>query len=242
MALITPDRQFDPDRPEMIDRNDNPPDILQQDLANLRTINRYFGGLSAVTSQLEYLFSKTDRSEVIEILDLATGSADLPKAVLRWAQKNGWRIRITAVDKNPAILDIAHNYLGSNSDISLKQQDILDMEFAPDSFDIVLCSLALHHFSEKQATELLYHMNRISRVGFLVNDLHRSWLAVVVTWLYTTISTRNPMTRHDSYLSVLRGFTKSEMQAMAGKAGIKTCRIIKRPMFRLILTGEKDAY
>lgn len=235
---LTPDRYFDPGKPEMIDRNDNEPAILRDDLANLRTINRYFGGLSAVTSQIGRFFDKAQPGHVMRILDLATGSGDHPVALSQWAAKAGKQIHITAVDKNPAILTAATEYAVGFGNIDFAQMDILNLDYPENHFDVVLCSLALHHLAEADAVSVLRTMSCLSRIGFVVNDLNRTWYGALATLVYSYVSTSNPMTRHDSYLSVLRGFTPLELQRMAKLAGLTHFRILNRPMFRLILIGE----
>ena len=224
----------------MIDREDNDDATLRDDLKNLRVINKYFGGVSAVQRSLTALINKIEEPRVIEILDLATGSGDHPLAILRLAQKIQRRVAITAVDKNPHILAIAREQIRQTQEITVEQHDILSLPYPPKHFDIVLCSLAIHHLSKQHAVTLLGIMQRLSRVGFIVNDLSRSWLAAWTAWLYTRLTTRNPMTLHDSYLSVLRAFTPSELQEIAREAGIQNFIIRHRPFFRLVLIGENQ--
>lgn len=238
MAFLIPQRRFDPELPEMMDRENNNEALLRDDLKNLRIINKYLGGLSAVQREIVTLFEKINEQRAIEILDLATGSGDHPAAILKLARKINRAVKITAVDKNSEILEIARERTQPFQEIKLEPHDILALPYPAMSFDIVLCSLAIHHFSRERAVALLRTMKQLSRVGFIVNDLRRSWLAAWITWLYAHLTTRNPMTHHDSYLSVLRAFTQDEFQEMAREAGIQNFVIHKHPFFRLILIGE----
>jgi len=234
---LTPDRQFDPDHPELMDLPDPDPQILRRDLENLRTINRYFGGLRAVRVHVIDLIQKIDPARTIEILDLATGSADHPIALVRLAQTMNRRIHITAVDRNPSMLGIARERAREYSEITFEQGDLLKLNHSPKSFDIVLCSLAIHHFSRTDAVSILRTMVGYSRVGIIVNDLYRSWPAAWTAWIYTHLTTRNPMTLNDSYVSVLRAFTPQELLEIADEAGVPNARIFSHPMFRLVLVG-----
>ena len=238
MNIYISERQFDPAVIEMTDRADNRPDMFRQNLKNLRIINRYFGGLGSVKKYLLRLIKQMDPQKKIEILDLATGSADHPLAIVALAKKIGCDVAITAVDNNPQVLDIARERTASIKNIKIQQKDILNLDYASQSFDIVLCSLTLHHFSWEQAAHILKEMQRLSRVGFIVNDLGRSRLAALTVWLYIHFTTRNPMTHHDAYISILRAFTSEEFAALARQAGIKKFAIDKHLFFRLILTGE----
>lgn len=240
-SLLVPERDFDVDRPEMIDLSNNDPQILADDLRNLRRINRFFGGWATVRGELDRFLTRFKHQNKISFLDLATGSADLPIALSNWLAGSGYQHHITAVDKNPQIVSIARDQTRHNSNIRIEMHDIMDLDYPDDSFDIVLCSLVLHHLSDRDAIRLIECINRISRIGFVLNDLNRSWIGAWTTWIYTHVSSRNPMTLHDSYLSVLRGFTPGEFEVMADKAGVRRYRIARRPFFRLVLTGEKNA-
>jgi ubiquinone/menaquinone biosynthesis C-methylase UbiE len=145
---------------------------------------------------------------------------------------------ITAMDRNPVMLQVARELTAGFEQIRVEEGDILRPPFADRSFDLVLCSLALHHFSRQDAVEILRNMRRLARVALVVVDLNRSWLGAWTVWLYTHLAMRNPITLYDSYVSVLRAFTPSELAEMAGEAGIESFRTWKRPFFRMILVGE----
>lgn len=237
MPLFVPIRRFDPARPELMDLPSNDTVLLAEDLKNLRTINRYFGGFAAIGKTILPFFHGLAPDKPVEILDLATGSADHPVEIARIAKNLGRKIRIVAVDKNPQILEIAHRRTQGIPEIEVAQKDLLQLDFADGSFDIVLCSLALHHFSREDAVRILAEMNRLSRVGFIVNDLNRSWIGAWTAWLYTHATSRNPLTLNDSYVSILRAFTPGELSEMAVEAGLKEFHVMTRPFFRLILVG-----
>ena len=237
MPLFVPIRRFDPAKPELMDLPGNDTVLLAEDLKNLRTINRYFGGFAAIGKTILPFFHGLAPDKPVEILDLATGSADHPVEIARIARKLGRRVHIVAVDRNPQILEIAHRRTQGIPEIEVARKDLLQLDFADGSFDIVLCSLALHHFSREDAVRILREMNRICRIGFIVNELNRSWIAACTAWAYTHVTTRNPLTLNDSYASVLRAFTPGELREMAVEVGIKKFEITTRPFFRLILVS-----
>lgn len=238
MNLLVPPRLFDPAVPEMMDRPTNDIAMLRDDLKNLRTINKYFGGLAAIRNSILPFFQKIASKKIIEILDLATGSGDHPVALVQLARRLQRSVRITALDANPLMLAAAKERVVGYPEIVVEQGDILSPRYAEKSFDIVLCSLAIHHFSREDAITILRQMKRLSRIGFIVNDLNRSWLGAWTVWLYTHLTTRNPMTLYDSYQSVLRAFTPYELAAMAREAGVQNFVVKKHPFFRLILVAE----
>lgn len=238
MGILIPARQFNPDIPELMDLPNPDPGILRQDHGNLRTINRYFGGLRAVRKHAIALISKIDRNQTVQILDLATGSADHPIALVRKAHKLGRNIHVTAVERNPLTLSIAREQTAHYPEITVRHGNILMLDYPPKSYDIVICSLAIHHFSRADVVKILSTMVRFSRVGLIVNDLYRSWPAAWTAWIYTHLTTRNPMTLNDSYVSVLRAFTPTELCEMAEESGVPDSKIYFHPMFRLVLVCE----
>lgn len=237
MHLFIPERRYDSSVLEMMDRPNADVSVLRDDLKNLRRMNKYFGGLAAVRTAMRPLLGQMDKEKTVEILDLATGSADHPLAVVELARHLGRRVRIVAVDKNPVMLQTARELTAGIPEISIEEGDILSPRYPDKSFDIVLCSLTLHHFSRADAVAILRNMARLCRVGLIVNDLRRSWLGAWMAWLYTHLTTRNPMTLYDSPLSVLRAFTLEELATMAEEAGINHTTITKQPLFRLVLIG-----
>ncbi|MEK6755285.1 MAG: methyltransferase domain-containing protein [Bacteroidota bacterium] len=238
VSLSVPPRQFNPNVLEMMDRPDADVQMLRDDLKNLRVINKLFGGLSAVRKNILPLMKYINDGQEIRILDLATGSADHPIQLVELAQKLNRRVHITGVDRNPMILEVSRERTRGYPNIVVEQQDLLNLNIPARSYDIVLCSLAIHHFSRADAVRILKQMDRLSRVGFIVNDLHRTWVAAWMARLYTHLTTRNPMTLFDTYVSVLRGFTPAELSEMAVEAGIKKFTIRKEPFFRLLLIAE----
>jgi len=238
MSLFVPARRFDPSAPEMMDRPDADPAILRDDLRNLRTINRFFGGLKAIRRSVVPLLRKMENGREVQILDLATGSADHPLELMTLAERHHRRMHVTAVDRNPVMIQISRERTADQPNIAVEEKDLLRLDYEPGSFDIVICSLAIHHFSRDDAVAILRSMSRLSRIGFIVNDLSRSWIAAGTASLYTHLTTRNPMTLCDSYVSVLRAFTPAELKQMAVEAGIEKFKIQTRPFFRLLLVGE----
>jgi 2-polyprenyl-3-methyl-5-hydroxy-6-metoxy-1,4-benzoquinol methylase len=136
------------------------------------------------------------------------------------------------------MIQIARNLTSGFSEIEIRQADILDLRDEGWESDVVLCSLALHHFSGEDAIRVLETMNRLSALGFIVNELNRHWFAAWCGWTYAHLTTRNPITRNDTYVSFLRAFTSSELASMARRAGVAYFQIHHEPMFRLVLVGE----
>ena len=238
MGILTPPRRFEAGRPELMDDPGADPLLLEHDLRHLRMMNRWFGWLAAVRRHIGPMIDRTPSERPIRVLDLATGSGDHPLALVRYARTLGRSLQVVAVDAHPVAVDIARRHTRHEAAIEVRQADVLRLEEPDGSYDIVVCSLALHHFSRGEGIDLLRAMLRLSRLGFIVNDVHRSWPAAWGAWIWTHLTTRNPLTLHDAYVSVLRGFTPRELADMASEAGIERRAVHREPWFRLVLVGE----
>jgi SAM-dependent methyltransferase len=79
------------------------------------------------------------------------------------------------------------------------------------SIDVVTCSQLLHHFADDEIAVVLRELDRVSRGWVVVSDLRRSWLAAWGFWLLSWPLGFHRVTRHDGFVSVLRGFTVDEL-------------------------------
>ncbi len=123
-------RQFKENKLEMMDQPDADPEMLVDDLHNLRIINRYFGGLSALRNAVVPIAMKTNPKEVATILDLATGSGDQPVSLAKAFRRLGKRVQITAVDKNEIMLNAARQHASGFHEIQFERADILNLPYS----------------------------------------------------------------------------------------------------------------
>ena len=209
-------RQFDPAEPELMDRPQPVTPELASDLRNLRKLNRYFGSYRLIEHFLQRWIQPRSR---MRILDLATGSGDIPRLIVDYARSAGAEVTVHAVDQQPSTLEIARSLSRDYPQIEFFEADVLS--FGDGGYDIVLCSLALHHFEEAAAVELLRRCRDLSRQYVLVSDLRRGLLATVGVYLLTALIFREPMTRIDARLSAERAFSFREFRSLAERAGWK---------------------
>lgn len=206
-------REFDPALPEMMDRPQPITPELERDLANIRSLNRWFGSYRLVR-----FFLRCWLRPNLRVLDLATGSGDIPKLVVDCARRRGFNVRVDAVDQQQATIDIARRLSTSYPEITFARGDLFTWESSA-PYDIVLFNLALHHFTEEDAVRVLQKCRALSRGAVLVSDLRRArWLSFAV-WLLTVFVYREPMTQTDARLSAARAFSFREMRSLAERAG-----------------------
>jgi SAM-dependent methyltransferase len=239
MSLLVPPRRFDPLVPEIMDRPGNEEKLLRADLRVLEDINRFLGGYRIPLHYLWKFLDPLQSAKALTILDLATGAADVPRAIATWARAQLVKVEITAVDGNPEILRIARENAADWPEIHVEQQDLLALPYPAASFDVVLCSLALHHFSEADAVAILRSINHIARGGWIINDLRRNRLAIGLSKLMAHTIITNPIARFDAPASCERAFTIAEWRAMAARAGMDHFTISRHRFFRMALAGYK---
>jgi 2-polyprenyl-3-methyl-5-hydroxy-6-metoxy-1,4-benzoquinol methylase len=209
------ERKFDPAEPELMDRPQPVSAELERDLQNLCQLNRFFGSHRLVGDFLKRWIKPHSR---MRILDLATGFGDIPRLAVDYATSVDAEISIEAIDQNPATLQIARKFSAEYPEIFFIEGNILDWQ-SNEPYDVVMCSLALHHFSEQDAVRLLQNCRRLSRRFVLVSDLRRGYLATVGVFFLTATFFREPMTRIDGRLSAARAFSFGEFDRMARRAG-----------------------
>lgn len=207
-------RTFNPDEPELMDRPQPVSDELETDLLNLVSLNRHFGSHRLVRGFLSRWFTP---GQSYRVLDLATGAGDIPRVIAEWSRAHEVRVRIDAVDANPSTLEIARKHSADYPEIRYLRDNVL--EYATnETYDLVCCSLALHHFSEEDAVKLLRNCRKFSHRFVLVSDLERSLATLAGVYAVTALIYREPMTRFDGRLSARRAFSFDEFRALAEAA------------------------
>ncbi len=213
---------------------------LAQNFRDIRRVNQLLGGTSTVLRHLPRLLATTPPSRPVTILDLATGAADIPVAVARWMRKRGHPVTIVASDFSDSILALAREAVGDHPEITLARHDARSVPLPDKQFDIVLCSLALHHFAPDDAVAVLREMDRLARGGFILNDLRRDRLGYAAAWIASRLTTRNRLTRNDAPLSVRRAYTPTELDLLLRRAGVADAVISTHLWFRMAAVKTVD--
>jgi SAM-dependent methyltransferase len=214
-------------------------------LSEIRWVNRYLGGTKALLDTLKKLCRSQDKGRDsfqtldLQILDLGTGSADIPLAIAQWGQQQGHKLAITAIDSHPTAVEAAQALTAAYPEIEVRQKDALALPYAPDSFDYVVSSMFLHHLDDDDAVRLLQTMARLCRKGLIINDLERHPLAWLGIALLGILTKKGDVFRNDSRLSVLRGFQRNELERFCQEAGLHNAIIHSRFPYRWLLVWRK---
>ncbi len=232
--------------PELIDDETQPYTDFQESLRDVQRVNRFLGGtavlLRPMKKWLRFPGSAEQSSLPLTILDVATGSGDLPKAIAALASAQKIPVHLIGLDFSPPILRFAREETQQVKMLRLLRGDAFQLPFADASIDYVLCSLAFHHFGFEGSVSALREMERVSRRGWVVNDLRRARSA---WWLFRAVSriTRmNRLTRHDGPASVLRAYSLPEYKALPEALGLtvgEDVQLYRSAFYRVALVREK---
>jgi SAM-dependent methyltransferase len=226
---------------ERMDEPDQDPAELGRSLADLRHVNRWLGGYRVVLHHLEKLVARHPRPSY-RVLDVATGSADIPLKVAAWARAKGIRMQIVATDNHATTLDYARRHAAGDADVRVEPADALHLPYADNAFDFTVCSTALHHFDARaDLLRVLGELDRVARIGGIINDLRRSRPAYAgARLLAATFWRRHSVTAHDGPLSVRRAFTPAELAELANATALPGARVYRHEPFRVALVWERE--
>lgn len=190
---------------EWLDVRDDPA-LHRRSHRDIALSNRLFGGRRAVEAELADLLHSSGTS--LSLLDVGTGTGDVPAHVARVASRHGVALTTVGLDDRAELVHGSVSVCGCAS----------SLPFSDGAFDVVIASQLLHHFERDQALVALREMHRVARRRVVVSDLRRSWLAAGGLWLVSFPLGFHPVSRHDGVVSVLRGFESPELAALVRDA------------------------
>ena len=188
--------------------------LFRDTLDKLEIINRFLGGNSVTINGLKNLLKNQSKNKTITIVDLGCGNGDILRDVAKFGRKNNYSFNLIGIDANLAAIEYAKELSKEYSELSFKTIDILSEDFKKQSYDVVLCTLFLHHFKNEELISFLKTTTNKATIGVVVNDLHRHKLAY---YLFKLIGffIKNKMVRQDGLTSVLRAFKREDLENIA---------------------------
>jgi ubiquinone/menaquinone biosynthesis C-methylase UbiE len=215
------------DTEELLDGPLDDAATLDGNLRDLRRINRWLGGATLSAAAIEALAAhRVD----LTLLDVGTGGADIPAALIALATARRRRLQVVGIDVRPEILAAAvraRPAIATIEGLVLHVGDGRNLPYADRSFDVAHVSLVVHHLTPASAVALLRELRRVARLGVVVNDLDRTRLGWIGAWLLGHLLTANRYTRYDAPLSVRRAYRPQETAAMLHAAGLRPVRVIR---------------
>jgi 2-polyprenyl-3-methyl-5-hydroxy-6-metoxy-1,4-benzoquinol methylase len=200
---------------EIMDDFDLKGDDMKKVLTDLKNVNKWLGGNKISIKGIIKLLPRGAKEQTITILDLGCGDGEILRECARFAKKEGYNFRLIGVDANTYILEEARRRSTDFQNISFFKKDVFSSEIKELDYDIALCTLFLHHFSNEDIKALVQRFMDHAKVGVVVNDLHRSRLAF---WLFKMVSyliLKTSIARTDGLISVARGFKRKELETLS---------------------------
>lgn len=224
---------------ELMDDPNVDPGELADALRLIRGVNRRLGGTSAVLGHLSRWSVRWPKDQPITILDIATGSADIPEAICDWAAAHGKQVRILALDIHTRTLSIAREWTVARRalPITFLRADALQLPLADASVDYATNSMFLHHLDDAAALASVGEMLRVARRGIIVNDLLRNIPAKIFIHLMTLRAT--PIDKHDARVSVAKAWTRQEVVSWGKAHNAPWLRYYRHLFSRFTLAGER---
>lgn len=197
-------------RKELLDAENIPQQDLYRNLYELERINTLLGGHAVTVSGLTKL--ALNRTTRYRILDIGSGGGDTLKHVAEWGRKNGYQFDLTGVDLKNECIQYASNYCKEYPEITFIQSDYRNVVKEDVTYDIIITSLFCHHLTNEELQELFDWSTNHAKIAVILNDLHRHPLAYYSIAFLTLLFSKSYLVKNDAKLSVLRGFSRRELQ------------------------------
>jgi len=207
-------------------------EVVNQTLRELETVNRLLGGNGVTLAGLRALLKKKHYPGEITIADWGCGGGDMLKLIAGWGRRKKIKMRLIGIDANPNIVAFAIRNCQGYSEISFETANIFSEDFRERRFDIVLATLFTHHFTDDELVNLFRFVPRQMRIGVVINDIHRHWLAYYSILLLTRFFSKSTMVKFDAPLSVMRAFKRRDWVTLLSKAEIRNYTLRWKWAFR----------
>lgn len=224
---------------EIMDDFDLKGEELEKTLQDLDNINKWLGGNKITLDGVKKLLKGKSKDKLYVITDVGCGNGGILREIARWGRNAGYRFKLTGIDANPFAIKIAKDLSKDFNEVDFLSIDIFNQEFSSMKYDILLCTLTLHHFKDTQVLKLMELFTKQASLGVVINDLHRSSIAYRLFQAFCAVFINNEIARKDGLISILRGFKKGNLEAFAEKIGVKNQEIKWKWAFRYQWIIEK---
>ena len=224
--------KFRTDKDEEMDDFSMKGETLRDALDKISQINQFLGGNRLTLCGVQKLISNISKNEILTILDVGCGNGNMLQKLAEYGYKNNLNFQLIGIDANKFTINHAKQLSENYSNISFLCHDVFEESFRELKYDIVLCTLTLHHFKDNQIINLLNVFYTNSKIGIVINDLHRNAIAYRLFQVICFVFNLNKMSRDDGLISILRGFTKKELNNYSDELKLKNYNIQWKWAFR----------
>ena len=222
---------------EMLDRDDIPFPEIERNMHELNFINKHLGGHSITLEGFRKVLSFVPSSKKeITVCEIGCGGGDNLRVIDDWRKKNNLNCRLIGIDINPDCIEFAKKTSGEMP-AQWIAADYKKVMFDEEP-DIVFNSLFCHHFSEEELENVFRWMKENSSTGFFINDLQRNPMAYYSIKILTRLFSKSRLVKNDAPLSVLRGFSRYELDQRLRESGINNFSIDWKWAFRWLVVSR----
>lgn len=214
-------------------------EILRDALDKIAKINQLLGGNKLTLQGVQSLMNKVSANKEVTFVDIGCGNGDMLRALSDYASNNNLNFKLIGIDANQFTINHAKELSKQYQNITYQCEDIFDDKFKDLKYDIVLCTLTLHHFKDAEIIKLVSIFNENASIGIVINDLQRSALAYKLFQVLCFVFRLNKMSKEDGLVSILRGFKKEELDNFSKKIHLKKYSIQWKWAFRYQWIIEK---
>lgn len=219
---------------ELLDLPDCDQALAADSYRFMETVNYRFGGIRLVRRFLAAETAGRHADVPLRILDIGSGSCDIPLAVIRWGRAYGIPMHFTCLEMANHAIEIARGRLAraGNPPVKLLQEDAFTHQ-PVEPYDYAVTSMCFHHFSNAQILMLLRRLRGFVRDSLLINDLRRSQLASLAARILLVATAAPAGVRHDALLSIRRGFKINELRTLLRQLDGVTVSVEPARWFRI---------
>lgn len=209
------------DAPETMDDFQMEGEILRDALDKIAGINRLLGGNKVTLQGVKWLLDRQPADPEISILDVGCGNGDMLRALADYGLQNNLKFKLIGIDANSFTIRHAQHLSADYTNIHYHCADIFEEIKQPVVYDVILCTLTLHHFKDREIMELINEFKTHASKGIVINDLHRSALAYYLFTAVCFVFGLNKMSKDDGLVSILKGFKRKDLLVYSQQLGLK---------------------
>lgn len=214
------------------------PDLSQSDLEvalkDISRVNALLGGNRITIQAIHKQLLNCDEKKEFTILDVGCGDGTMLRKIADFYKRKEIKVKLIGIDINEKSIQKAKELSVSYPLIDYRVVNVYHLQVDTFSCDLIISTLTLHHFDDKEITNVLRKCLELAKIGVIINDLHRSYMAYYLFKLFSLFFIKGYVAKSDGLVSIQRGFRKKELQRYAEEIPSKRYAISWKWAFRYL--------